>query len=171
MTIVRRAGPADLDLVIDIGVRSYRDHYASLWSANGLERYLGEQFDRDRVARELAGESVRYLVAFVAAQPVGFAKVIVDRAPLAKNGTAGLELQKIYFLGEQVSRGQGALLLRHVLALADELKQPLVWLDVLKSNERAIAFYERHGFVRVGESPFSTDVRDIGFWIMQRSLR
>jgi ribosomal protein S18 acetylase RimI-like enzyme len=46
----------------------------------------------------------------------------------------------------------------------------LIWLDVLKSNTGARAFYERHGFEAVGEIPFATDLREIGMWVMARAL-
>jgi [ribosomal protein S18]-alanine N-acetyltransferase len=46
-------------------------------------------------------------------------------------------------------QGIGTALLRALLARADELDAP-VFLEVRTDNNRALALYERHGFVRIG---------------------
>ena len=38
-----------------------------------------------------------------------------------------------------------------------------MWLNVLSSNERAIRFYERHGWVRTGETTFDIGSQSFHF--------
>src|SRR5689334_5444660 len=71
---VVRAEPADLDLVIDLGVTTYREHFAAIWSADGLARFLADTFDRDAVAEELGSPTTVYLLS-LAPEPCGFAKL------------------------------------------------------------------------------------------------
>jgi diamine N-acetyltransferase len=41
-----------------------------------------------------------------------------------------------------------------VLEVARERECTVVWLGVWERNARAIAFYEKHGFIVIGEQPF-----------------
>src|SRR5262249_44515534 len=144
----------------------------ALWSPAGLADFLGRHFALDKLTRELRGNDVRYALAFEdgGERAIGFAKVIRDQPlPVADRGR-GLELEKIYFRAGTVGRGHGAALLEWVVALATALDEPCVWLDVLRSNTGAARFYERHGFARVGELPFASDVADIGLLVMARPL-
>ncbi len=50
---------------------------------------------------------------------------------------------------DQQGRGLGTVLLRALLARADELAAP-VFLEVRTDNDSAIRLYERHGFDRIG---------------------
>jgi len=152
-----------------LGSAAYRDHYTSLWSPEGLARYLEAEFAPARVAAELAGDAVRYLLALDDdGRAIGFAKMR-PRAPLPVADEHGLELQKIYFRADAVGCGHGARLLDAVVAAARADGEPLVWLDVLRSNEAAARFYARHGFVRRGQVPFATDLGEIGMWVMSRA--
>ena len=45
-----------------------------------------------------------------------------------------------------------------------------LWLDVLKSNSGARRFYESAGLRQVDEVPFSTDLEQIGMWVMACDL-
>jgi ribosomal protein S18 acetylase RimI-like enzyme len=170
-TIIRQATADDVDVVADLGVRTYLDHYGDLWHPAGLEAFLTAHFERDKLAGEIReGQAVRYLLMIVDDHAVGFAKVKPDRPLPAGDGAHGMELEKIYFLRETAGRGHGGALLERIIAVAGTLAQRWVWLDVLKSNRGAIRFYERYGFVRYLEIPFATDKLDIGMWAMRREI-
>jgi RimJ/RimL family protein N-acetyltransferase len=66
-------------------------------------------------------------------------------------------------------RGLGDVLLRFILARADEIVVgSTIGLTVLKANERAIGLYERHGFSICGEATFRTPSDS---HVMRRPLR
>jgi ribosomal protein S18 acetylase RimI-like enzyme len=166
---VRRASPSDLGLVVAVGRRCYADHFRDVWTRAGLAAYLDSQYEPSTIARDLAGAtSARWDLAFDGADAIGFMKTIADRPVPDASGRRGLELEKIYLLASSVGHGHGAALIEHVVGIAEEAAQAWIWLDVLKSNERGVRFYERAGFARVGEIPFATDAREIGMWIMCR---
>jgi ribosomal protein S18 acetylase RimI-like enzyme len=174
MTLIRDATLADVALLGQLGRRTYLDHYRELWLPAGLEAYLAAHFAPDKLARELADDSVRYLLVVDENEAIGFAKLNRDRPlpspPSSQADARGLELQKIYFLHQAAGRGHGSRLMAHIFAVGRALGQPLVWLDVLKTNHDGLRFYERHGFVRHGELAFATDKLDVGMWLMHRAL-
>jgi ribosomal protein S18 acetylase RimI-like enzyme len=152
-------------------VRTYLDHYADIWSSEGLSAYLERNFNASRLRRELEPDSgIEYFVLHDGERDAGFAKVAAAREAPGGVGVIGTEIEKIYFLREATGRGHGATLMRHLLAYAAERGERLAWLDVLKTNQGGQRFYERLGFERRGEIPFRTDLFEIGMWIMTRAL-
>jgi ribosomal protein S18 acetylase RimI-like enzyme len=62
-----------------------------------------------------------------------------------------IQLLQLFLLPEAQGRGIGSSVLAKVLDEADRTHRSVA-LRVLKSNPRARAFYERHGFALVGET-------------------
>jgi GNAT superfamily N-acetyltransferase len=62
-----------------------------------------------------------------------------------------IRLLQLFLLPEAQGEGIGSHVLTQVLREADRVHRPAV-LRVLKSNPRAKAFFERHGFTLVGET-------------------
>ncbi len=62
-----------------------------------------------------------------------------------------IHLKQLFLLPEHQGRGVGQICMAQVLAAAQSLNLP-VRLRVLKVNPRALAFYERLGFVQTSET-------------------
>jgi len=170
MLTFRPAVPADLDVLAGLGAETYRSHFAGIWSPQRLEGYIVREYGAEALARSLAEPATSlWLLAVLDRAPIGFAKLNWDRTLPVAPATLGTELQKIYFRADRVGAGHGAAMLREIAAIA-RARAPLLWLDVLKSNARARAFYERNGFTVIGEFPFATDLKEIGMFVMARDL-
>ncbi len=63
---------------------TYREHFAQIWSAQGLTEYLARDFDPQEVARQLASEDTRYLLA--EREVIGSSKLRYPRPPLVVIG-------------------------------------------------------------------------------------
>jgi hypothetical protein len=66
----------------------------------------------------------------------------------------GAEVEQIYVRATHHGRGLGGRLLRHAVDLARDQGSAFVWLGVWEDNAKAIAVYERHGFVTFGDHVF-----------------
>ena len=112
-----------------------------------LGEYISETFGWDEAAQQKLHEqrfrpSGTQIVMF-GGQDIGL--LAVDRAADC------IRLRQLFLLPEAQGKGIGSHLLAQVLCEARQLHVP-VTLRVLKANPRAKAFYERHGFVVVGET-------------------
>ncbi|MEO4048017.1 GNAT family N-acetyltransferase [Pseudomonas sp. CAU 1711] len=169
--LIRTASLDDLPLIQQLGRTTYVDHFAGLWSAAGLEQFLAQDFASAALESSL-GDPGRHqwLLAFAEeGEAIGLSKTNWGRAnPLT--GVTGAELQKIYLRRAAVGQGIGERLLSSVLGSAREKEQANVWLDVLKSNSGAQQFYARHGFRKIGEIAFASDLQEIGMLVMLRQL-
>ncbi|MGZ0701072.1 N-acetyltransferase family protein [Pseudomonas piscis] len=171
MITIREAEQHDLEALQTIGRATYREHFASIWSADGMQRFLDQDFAPQVLEQSLAARHQHlWLLALDAQQtPIGFAKLNWNR-PMPGSDLPGAELQKIYLLKSQAGQGQGRVLLDQVLRQASQAGARYLWLDVLKSNAGARRFYESAGLRQVSEVPFSTDLEQIGMWVMARDL-
>lgn len=164
---IGRARLDECDALVALGRESYRAHNGHLWSDEGLVRHLARRFDPGAILADLTSPMVEYLVARDGGALAGYAKAVLER-PVPGREETGIELERLYLDASRTGQGVGTALLGAVTALARE-NGCRVWLDVLKPNQEARRFYERHGFETIGELPFATDRGAFGFWIMRQS--
>lgn len=91
-------------------------------------------------------------------------------AARAVTARPAIEVSKVYALAESHGTGTGAALMRASLDAARAAGAATAWLGVNEENARAIAFYERHGFVKVGDKHFVVGGRVEDDWVMEHSL-
>ena len=65
-----------------------------------------------------------------------------------------MEIQRIYARNQWIGKGIGAALMKACLVEAQGYGVEAVWLGVWERNPKAIAFYERWGFEKIGEHIF-----------------
>jgi len=167
---LRDATASDRGMLEELGAGTYRSHFTAIWSPQRLEAYIAAEYGPAALERSLQDAGSAWLIAELDATPIGFAKLNWDRTLPIAPGRSGTELQKIYLHAEQTGKGWGGALLQAVIARAQQRRERLIWLDVLKSNSGARAFYARHAFDVVGEIPFATDLQEIGMCVMARDL-
>lgn len=169
--VVRDAGTADARALTAFARSAYADHYADLWSSEGLQRWLDTNYGADLIAAELADPArVRYLLCERSGALLGYGKVLPARPVPTHAAVTGLELEKVYVARAATGSGVGSALFERVLEFAQSVRESIVWLDVLRTNERGIRLYRRWGFEVVGEVPFATDRFDIGMYVMRRDV-
>jgi ribosomal protein S18 acetylase RimI-like enzyme len=81
-----------------------------------------------------------------------------------------MEIERIYVKKEWQSRKIGQLLMDKAIELARAHRAPYIWLGVFEANTKAIAFYQRNGFVAFSQHVFmlgTDEQRDI---MMKREL-
>lgn len=145
--------------------QAYIDHYSHIRSPKGLEEHLTKNFSIEKLSASSSEAGTTFFFVQKENTVVGYFKLNI--ASTLPNGVeAGLELEKIYFLKEYTGKGFGSKTIDFIKAFAKENHQNFIWLDVLMNKPNAISFYEKMGFQKSFEIKFSTDVLDIGMWVM-----
>lgn len=167
-TLIRPATPADAATVALLGRVTFAETFGHLFQehAGDLSAYLDATFGVAKIARSLHKRENRYWLALRQDLPVGYAKLKHPSSPPGFTGAA-CQLQKIYMLREFLGQQIGRDLMCRVLQQATECA-PLLWLDVLQENTRAIRFYERCGFTTMGEDSFAIGAQRFRFHLMMR---
>ena len=168
--LIRAATAADARLLADLGRRTFAEAFAAFNSAEDLRLFLEQTYGESIQARELAEPEAWHLLAEADGEAIGFARLRRGAVPGCVTGPDPLELQRIYVLQAWLGLKAGPALLQRCLDEGWALGARTLWLGVWERNDRARAFYRRHGFEEVGDHTFvvGTDPqRDV---IMVRSL-
>lgn len=167
--VLREATAGDARALSALGRKLYRIYFEHLWTKAGFDRFLDDEMDADLIGRDIVeGLACHYWID-LDGEAVGFAKTKPDHE-MPDSNERGTLLEKLYILPQHTSRGLGQQVLSALMARARADGASLIWLDVLKINDRARRAYEKAGFTISGEAPFSTDLHDIGFFVMCRRL-
>lgn len=160
----------DVELLRAVALQSYREHYLHLWYDNGAQ-YIAENFNLQQLTEELQDDNARFFMVYTQNDPCGFIKVNID-APL-NDVTNALELERIYFKQSAGGKGLGGQAVEYVFALAKKLGKQLVWLKVMDTSTKPMAFYERMGFKVCGTYYLPHDQMKVelrGMYIMKKEL-
>lgn len=140
--------------------------FSEVYSPPELRAFIERDFSPVVLRAQLASPQLHtFLLLEVRGQAVGFARINWAR-PVPLTNNTGAELQKIYFLPAFTGQGLGRLLMEAVFETVWQRGERVLWLDVLKSNPRARALYERLGFEYLGEKPFRTALGEIGLDVL-----
>ena len=171
MPIHTRIGrPGDNVLLSEMGRETFSEAFGAQNTAHDLELYLAEAFGPKIQAAELAAASSLFLIAEIDEQPVGYARLLEGTPPAEIAGSRPVEIVRLYARTQWIGRGVGAALMEACLREAEARGCDTIWLGVWEKNGRAIAFYQKWGFERVGAHDFLLGEDLQTDWLMQRPV-
>lgn len=175
VTTIRTASSADAARLSRLAAMTFRDTFEAENTPEDMERYLAEAFTPQQQAAEIADPDCTILVAEQDlssghAELVGYAHLASASAPEVVAGPAPIELKRLYVARAWHGQGVAQVLMNAVLDAARARGAKTLWLGVWERNARAVAFYEKYGFTRVGEHSFvlGSDVQTD--WVFARPL-
>ncbi len=151
---LRRGEPRDAAALAELGARTFSDTFLAENDPDDIAAFLRDTFSPEKQASELADAATTYLVAEVDGALVGYAMLQRGPAPECVGGGSPIEIGRLYVAREQLGRGVGEALMARCVEDARIAGHDTIWLGVWERNQRAIRFYERWGFRRVGEHVF-----------------
>jgi ribosomal protein S18 acetylase RimI-like enzyme len=164
---VIRADLSHADSISSIGRLSFRDAFGRLFNSRSeLQEYLDYTYHPDKIAKSVQKENNIFFVACLENVPIGFAKVKKHSLNEQIDSIAQMELQKIYVLSYYHGSGAGTALMQAVLDLANKTCPDFLWLDTHLHNTKAIRFYEKNGFKKVGKRYFMIGSQTFEYHLM-----
>ena len=167
---IRRATLTDAALLAEMGARTFADTFAADTPPEDMAAYLNSAFSPEKQAAELTDPASLFLIAEIAGQPAGYARLYAGEPLEGVTGARPIELVRIYSTGAWIGRGVGAALMQGCLDEARRLGHDVIWLGVWERNPRAQTFYQKWGFSKVGTHIFPLGDDPQTDWIMQRWL-
>ncbi|MEX0314497.1 MAG: N-acetyltransferase family protein [Allomuricauda sp.] len=135
-----------------------------------LENYLDHTFNVEKLKNSLTKPNNVYWLAKIDGLPVGYAKLKLNSPSPFIEEQDVCQLQKIYVLRNFLAKKVGLALQNELLEEAAN-KSEKIWLSVLKENIRAIRFYEKTGFKKIGNHNFQIGKELFEFQAMSKSLQ
>ena len=131
---IRKADMSDSEFIFTVKKAAFREYVEQVWGWD-------DTYQRELHDRRFTSQDVRIIQH--CGTDVGFLATSRTRETLKVN--------QLYILPEYQGRGIGSACMIRVLADANLRQQPVV-LQVLKVNIRGSVFYQRLGFIIVGET-------------------
>tara|TARA_R110002012_G_scaffold48311_3_gene125878 strand:+ start:3505 stop:4029 length:525 start_codon:yes stop_codon:yes gene_type:complete len=150
----RQATVEDIDELINIGLKTYRETFASFYPQSVMNQYLNEAFSVDKLKNELQHDQSQFWLLEIEGTCAGYLKVNWGNAQTEMQDESGLEVERIYLALEYKGKGFGKLLFEKAREIAKTLNRSYMWLGVWENNQQAIAFYKSQGFVVAGTHNF-----------------
>ncbi len=167
---IRYGAESDNVLLSELGAETFTDSFAAENTPENMAAYLKASFSPEKQAAELADPATVFLIAQVAGQTAGYARLKAGPGPLEVGGLRPVEIVRFYARKEWIGRGVGPGLMQACLTEAGKRGCDTIWLDVWERNPRAIAFYRKWGFVEAGMQAFQLGDDLQNDLLMQRAV-
>jgi len=171
---IRTATVADAALLTDLSIVTVREAFGPPHNPVELvEEYTESAFSVAQMTAELSDPRSVFFLLEQNGLAIGYAKMRWTKPPrqlpaVYRRTGAVVEIQRIYLLAAYTGQGQGRLAMDHCLAWARQGSYRAVWLGVWERNERALTFYRKAGFERVGFHYFMFgSERQRDYWMLK----
>ncbi|TGQ70854.1 GNAT family N-acetyltransferase [Mesorhizobium sp. M00.F.Ca.ET.186.01.1.1] len=162
MTRIRAMTKDDLAAVSHLLGQSWRRTYSPIMGEQATTRLSDDKHAPEKLAAELADDNK---MSFVAERADG---MIAGYALAVMDSRGDVMLDRLHIEPGAFGSGLAADLLHAVLAAHAGI--PSIALEVIEGNDRAIAFYRKHGFEMVERRPAAHGVGGHASLIMRRLL-
>lgn len=167
---IRYANENDASLLANLGHETFKDTFASQNTTEDIALYLAKSFSEEIQAKEIKNPNVLFLIAEIDNDAIGYVKLNMHNTIEGISSTNAIEVERIYSAREYIGKGIGAELMKRSIQQAKERGFDCLWLGVWEENPRAIKFYEKWGFKKVGIHTFLLGKDPQNDFIMELSL-
>jgi ribosomal protein S18 acetylase RimI-like enzyme len=176
---IRTARPADAPALADLAAETFPLACPPHTTEAAIAAFIAEHFTVARFDEYLADPARMLLIAEDpedaedTARLLGYSMLITGEpgdadAAAALSRRPVVELSKFYTRSAAHGTGVAAPLMAATLEAAAATGVASVWLGVNEENARAIRFYEKHGFAKVGRKHFTVGGRVEDDWVLER---
>lgn len=158
--------PEDCPALSQMAAASFAATFADVVDPVEMPTYLEKAYGpAGDMLRDLRDPEISWQAAFVDGQPVGYVKLSGATLPGASSGAA-TEVRQLYVAEGAKGTGIADHLMRWAIEMSLERQAAEILLAVFDHNHRAVRFYVRHGFERIGTVTFwtGTQAHEDGVW-------
>ena len=160
----------DVDTLRDFSRKTYRETFSPMNTASNMKAYLEQAYNTDRLRGELSDGNASFFFLYADGELAGYLKTNESPSQTDVNDELSLEIEKIYVAKAFQGKGLGRVLMNKAVDLAKEKGKSYIWLGVWEKNGKAISFYEKNGFYKIGSHPFVMGDETQTDYIMRRDL-
>ncbi len=164
------ASARDAELIARLGRETFAVTHVDANPPDILGAYMDAAFALEKVRAELEDPRNLFHLAYQGDVAVGYSKIVYDAPCMLPAGPGRFtKLERLYFQKTVHGKTLGWDLFEFNRKLALAHAQTGMWLTVWPGNARAIRFYERVGFRKLGDvyfqlTPQIRNPNDLMFW-------
>ncbi|WP_051398044.1 GNAT family N-acetyltransferase [Runella limosa] len=162
---------SDAEELRALSQQTFVDTYTEYNTSENMEMHISTKFTLVQIQKELTDATVKYLLLKKGKQLIGFIKLIKNHAPKELTSEGVVEIERFYvdkaFHGLQL----GKFLMNYTLDWCRNMGFATVWLGVWEENARALRFYTKMGFEKIGEHVFVLGTEVQNDYVMALTLK
>lgn len=168
---VKKVGPDEVDLLTDISLATFTESFYHQNDPLDFKIYIEKALSPQVLEFELMDpKSEFYFLYDATGNLIGYFKINIGINRFEQPAADQMELQRIYIFGKKQSTGAGSYLMEYIAKYAKSLYISTIWLGVWEQNPRAVQFYHKHGFEKVGTHTFLLGNSQQIDYIMERKI-
>lgn len=144
----------DLDRLAALARKTYYETFKVRNNPEGMNKYLDEAFDVSALRQEMENPHSLFYFVKVDGQTAGYLKLNTGQAQTEMQDPDLMEIQRIYIDQDFQDAGLGPLLITQAIRIAKNEDKKGIWLGVWENNDKAMNFYEKYGFKKIGSHDF-----------------
>ncbi len=165
-----RATENDASLLARMGREIFGHYWARMYSPDQLEAFFHQQYDIEPMREDLRNPNHLHFIAWADDQPAGFMKLSRKQTLADWIAERCLEICRLYVYEKYYHKGIGRALVETAIAIGHAEQMESLVLGVWGNNVRALTFYKKFGFEKIGEHPFQVGDRIDNDWVMRKWL-
>jgi ribosomal protein S18 acetylase RimI-like enzyme len=160
----------DAHTLRNFSYQTFQEAFASMNAPSSMNAYLERAFNLNKLRGELSNSDSSFHFLYAGGELAGYIKLNESPSQTDINDTKSLEIERIYVAKEFQGRGLGNALMNEAVELAQKRNKLYIWLGVWEKNERAVLFYKKNGFYKVGTHSFFMGEEEQTDFIMRKDL-
>lgn len=168
---IRVCGPGDEEALALVGQATFLETFAGVLPGSDIVAHCRTQHAASVYRAWLDGGARVWIAeADPTEAPIGYLVLARASVPVENPSDRDLEVKRIYLLHQFHGRGVGKRLMSEAEDHARHVGANRLLLGVYSRNDRAVAFYERVGFRRIGTRRFRVGEHDYDDLVLSMDL-
>ncbi|HZY39116.1 MAG TPA: GNAT family N-acetyltransferase [Mucilaginibacter sp.] len=154
MVTIKKVETTELDTLLQYSKKTFYEFFAHLNDPLHFEAYVAVAFAPEKMLSELTNPDSEFYFAMIEDDIAGYIKLNSNSTQNEFKDENGLEVERIYVSGEHHGKHIGRQLLNFAIERGTAMHKDFIWLGVWEHNQKAIGFYQHHGFEFCGSHDF-----------------
>lgn len=137
---------ADADVLLALSKKTFFYFFAHLNKPEDMESYSSIAFTPQKIQAELSNPNSHFFFAMLDGEIAGYLKLNYGLAQTEFQDQNAVEIERIYVLAEHHGKKIGHQFIDFALKETTDKNLQYIWLGVWEHNQKALAFYKKHGF-------------------------
>lgn len=167
---IRKCQLSDLENLREISRRTFVDAFEKANNQDDFNSYVDTAFSKQTIESELRQHNSHFYFVYSNDELVAYFKFNEHEAQSELKESSGVEIQRIYVIGLYQGKRIGSFLMKEIEKLALKMNKRYLWLGVWERNLKAIEFYKRHGYHKIGTHPYLIGNDEQTDWLMRKDL-
>ncbi len=160
-----------MDVLVTLSKETFTKAFEKDNDPQDFKLYISTAFSKETLLEQLRNHDSFFYFVYLKNIVIGYVKMNQHEAQTDIKSDDGMELERIYILDEFQSKGYGKWILDKLIHLGLQAYKSFLWLGVWEKNEKAIRFYQRHGFAKFGTHPYYIGKDKQTDWLMRLDLK